>query len=355
MRTTADTGGRALTEKASGLSSFSDRRGRAASLVVLLLVVSLAHFLVSIETHREHVIHILFSGLYLIGIVASALWFGVRGGAAASVGVSVAYLLHILISWPGKPMENVNQYATIGVYLMVGFMTGILVERQRRERARRLDEERRAHREALLQAFASLSNALGEHDGYTEEHSERVARLAVELGRRRGLAEERLDLLRLASLVHDVGKIGVRDDILLKPDRLSAEERALIERHPSVAARILRPIRGAAEIAEIVLAHHECPDGTGYPKGLKGDQIPLEARILRVADVFSALTDSRSYKPALERDEVIRWMRSVSGTKLDAESLAALEDLLKEQASRTGSLHGELVPVGRRRSFEGGH
>ncbi len=330
------------------------RKAWARGLIAFLLLVSLAHFVVSIGTHRDHIIHIAFSGLYLIGIIASSLWFGFAGGMMAAFAVSLAYLAHILVSWRGQPMENANQYATIGVYLMVGFVTGILVDRQRRERARHVEAERRAHREALLQALASLSNALGARDGYTEEHSERVARLAVELGRRHGLTEESLDLLRLSGLVHDVGKIGVRDDILLKPDRLSVDERGLIERHPEVAARILRPIRGAAEIAEIVLSHHECPDGTGYPRGLAGNQIPLEARILRVADVFSALTDSRSYKPALTRDEVIRWMRSVRGTKLDAESVAALEDLLKEQAPKTGALHGELVPVGRRRSVEEG-
>jgi putative nucleotidyltransferase with HDIG domain len=329
-------------------------RKRAIALAAFLVIVSAAHFVVSVGTHGEHVAHVALGGLFLIGIVAASLWFGFSGGVMASLAVSVTYLAHILTSWRGQPMENANQYATIGVYLMVGSVTGILVERQWRERARHLEAQRRAHREALLQALASLSNALGARDGYTEEHSERVARLAEEMGRRRGLGEERLDVLRLSSLVHDIGKIGVRDDILLKPDRLSSEERTLIERHPAVAARILRPIRGAEEIAEIVLSHHECPDGTGYPKGLTGNQIPLEARILRVADVFSALTDPRSYKPALDRDEVIRWMRGVSGTKLDAESVATLEDLVEEEASKTGSLHGELVPVGRRRKLEGG-
>jgi putative nucleotidyltransferase with HDIG domain len=254
----------------------------------------------------------------------------------------------------GQPMENANQYATIGVYLVVGAVTGTLVERGRRERARHREAQHRAHREALLQALASLSNALGARDGYTEEHSERVSRLAVELGRRRGLPDDRLELLRLAGLVHDVGKIGVRDDILLKPEQLSEEERRLIERHPSVAARILRPIRGAEEIARIVLAHHECPDGSGYPSGLSGDQVPLEARILRVADVYSALTDSRSYKPALGRAEVMEWMRSVSGTKLDAESFAILDKLVGEEKSRSDSLHGELARLGRRRDSGGG-
>jgi putative nucleotidyltransferase with HDIG domain len=331
---------------------FSKERTRWLALMAAVLVIGAAHFAVSVSTHEEHLFHVLFGGLYLLVVVAASVWFGLIGGVASAVAVSLVSVLHILLSWRGRPMEEADQYAMVVVYLLSGAVTGSLVERERRERSRHLEAERRAQRESVLQALAGLSNALGARDGYTEEHSERVARLAVELGRRRGLTVERLETLRLASLVHDVGKIGVRDDILLKPDRLSDEERALIERHPAVAARILRPIRGTEAIARIVLAHHECPDGTGYPAGLRGDQIPLEAGILRVADVYSALTDSRSYKPAIDRVDVMRWMRSAAGTKLDAESVAILEELVSDLAARGGSRREELLPVWRRRSPE---
>lgn len=322
-------------------------RMRALALSAAALIITIVHFLVPVSPHPDHVVHVIFGGLYVLVIVAAAIWFGLAGATVASVAAAIIYLVHIRTSWRGQPMENANQYAMIGVYLLVGALTGTLVHIQRKERERHRQAQQRANRNALLQALASLSNALGARDGYTEEHSERVARLAVELGRRLGLDEERLDTLRLAGLVHDVGKIGVRDDILLKPDRLSAEERRLIERHPEVAARILRPIRGVDRIAEIVLAHHECPDGSGYPRGLRGEEILTEARVLRVADVFSALTDSRSYKPALGRDDVLRWMHEAAGTKLDAEAVAALEGLVAEQVSKAAAIHGELAPVGR--------
>jgi putative nucleotidyltransferase with HDIG domain len=300
------------------------------AVFVSILLLSSTHLAVSVGTHRLHVIHVVFRGLYLLPIIAGALWFGARGGIMASLAVCVAYLGHILLSWPNQPMENVNQFAMMGVYVVVGAVSGILVDRQERERSRRLEAERLAQREAVVEGIASLANALGFRDVYTREHSERVSRLAVEIGKRRGLSDERLDCLRLASLMHDIGKIGVRDDILFKPDELTPEERARIERHPALAAEILRPIHGAEEIAGIVLSHHECPDGSGYPRGLRGDEIPPEARILRVADVFSALTDSRTYKTAMDASGALTWMLAKEGTKLDRESVRTLQTLVDD-------------------------
>jgi HD-GYP domain-containing protein (c-di-GMP phosphodiesterase class II) len=116
----------------------------------------------------------------------------------------------------------------------------------------------------------------------------------------------------------------------LKAGSLTPEERSRIERHPLLAAEILRPIQGTAEIVEIVLAHHECPDGSGYPRGLRGGEIPLEARILRVADVFSALTDARVYKPGMDTSQALDRMLKMSGTKLDAETVQTLRSVLPQ-------------------------
>jgi HD-GYP domain-containing protein (c-di-GMP phosphodiesterase class II) len=154
---------------------------------------------------------------------------------------------------------------------------------------------------------------------------------------------ERLELVRLAALVHDVGKIGVRDDVLLKPDELSPEERAEVERHPIVAAEILRPIRGARDIAEIVLAHHECPDGSGYPKRLTAAQIPLEAHVIRVADVFACLTEKRPYKPAINPTVALEIMEGLAGSKLDAGAFRAFQEMLavEPQICRDAGLDGK--------------
>jgi putative nucleotidyltransferase with HDIG domain len=304
----------------------TDGGRRVALLGVSVLLLGVTHFTVGTGTHPAHVVHVILGGLYLLPIIAGALWFGLGGGVAVSLAASHVYLAHILLSWPHRPMENVNQYATIGVYLLVGAVSGFLVER-----------ERRAQREVVIEGIASLSNALGSRDEYTREHSERVAHLAVRIGRRRGLSGRKLEVLRLASLMHDVGKIGIPDDILLKPRELTPDERARIERHPALAAEILRPILGAREIAEIVLSHHECPDGSGYPRGQVGDQIPLEARILRVADVYTALKDSRVYKPAMPTEEVMKRLGDLAGPKLDRESVRMLDQLVKEAVDGNSS------------------
>lgn len=303
---------------------------KATLLILALLLIAVSDFAITSSTRPLHVVHVIFAGLYLLPIVAGAVWFGLWGGIVTSLGVAAAYLAHIAVFWPERPAESLNQYAMVGVHLVVGVVSGALVRRQEQERLRRLEAERRMQREAIVQGIASLANALGQRDEYTRAHSERVAALALAIGKRQGLSSERLERLRLASLMHDLGKIGVRDDVLLKADRLTPEERSRIERHPLLAAEILRPIQGTAEIAEIVLAHHECPDGSGYPRGLRGDQIPLEARILRVADVFSALTDARVYKPGMDPNQAIDQMLKMSGTKLDTEALLMLRSVLPQ-------------------------
>lgn len=315
----------------------SSKRWRVTALILAVLFISAADLAVASGAHPLRVVHVVFAGLYLLPIVAGAVWFGVAGGMTSSAAVTAAYLIHIAASPLEQPPERLNQYAMIGVHLVVGAASGILVRRQEQERLRRLEAQRRAQRNAIVQGIASLASALGHRDEYTRGHSERVASLAVEIGKLRGLSPERLEVLRLASLMHDLGKIGVRDDVLLKPHPLTQEERARIERHPVLAAEILRPIQGTSEIAEIVLSHHECPDGSGYPRGLRGDEIPLEARILRVADVFSALTDARVYKDAMDSDRAIESMRTMSGTKLDAEAVQTLETILrKPDSDRSG-------------------
>jgi putative nucleotidyltransferase with HDIG domain len=177
---------------------------------------------------------------------------------------------------------------------------------------------------AYLGAVRALAAALDARDPYTAGHSERVSALSVEIGRAMRLAPEELDTLRLGALLHDIGKIGVPDELLRKPAALSAREFEMIRAHPVIGARILRSIRFLAPYLPIVELHHERPDGTGYPYGLVGDAIPLTARIVHVADAYDAITSARAYRPARLPHEAIAELQRLAGTDFDGAAVDAL-------------------------------
>ena len=307
------------------------RTGKSLVLILAIALLTAGHFVVTSVTNPRHVAHVVFQALYLLPVIGGAIWFGMRGGLAAASGVALAYSLHLLHSWPDESMQMASQSVMVVMFFVVGAVAGALADRQERERQRGLEMERRAQRTAIVEAIAGLSSALGFRDDYTRQHSERVAALALEMGRELGIGPDRLEQLRLAALVHDVGKIGVPDDVLLKPVDLTAAERSVIERHPSVAAEILSRISGTEQIAAIVIAHHECPDGSGYPRGLRAEDIPPEAGTLRVADVFCALTDKRAYKQALDAEAALASMLPLKDVKFDGRSLEALQQVLTRQ------------------------
>ena len=152
---------------------------------------------------------------------------------------------------------------------------------------------------AYLGVIGALATALDARDPYTAGHSQRVADLSVAIGRQMQLSDADLETLRLGALLHDIGKIGVSDAVLRKPTKLTADEFEQIKLHPTLGARILKPLRFLDAQLAIVELHHERPDGRGYPHGLKGDEIPMFARIVHVADAFDAMTSARAYRGAL--------------------------------------------------------
>ena len=318
---------------------FDPRKSGASAKIISLAssvaLISVAHFTIGTLRHSTHIEHIILQTLYVVPIVAAALWFGISGALITVVAVSAVYYSYMRLIWPDRPMENANQAAMLAIYWVVGSVAAALVHIQEKQREAHARAQASARREAMVQALHTLSNALRLRDQYTRTHSERVSQLALEIGKRRGLSTERLDALRLAGLVHDIGKIGIRDDVLFKPAQLSPEERATVEQHPVMAAEILRLIEGANDIALIVVAHHECPDGSGYPYHLKGSEIPLESHILRVADVFSSLMDERPYKIGLSMQQTMEVIHAMAPSKVDQQSMAVLENLIAEGNSAT--------------------
>jgi len=154
----------------------------------------------------------------------------------------------------------------------------------------------------------ALAQSIEGKDPYTEGHCGRLADYSARLGERIGLPPEQITALRRGGIVHDIGKVAVSDAILLKPGPLSKEERAVVEQHPLVGVRICAPLKSFRLVLPIIRHHHEKCDGSGYPDGLKGEEIPLAARVLQVVDVYDALTTERPYKRALSRDEALEIM-----------------------------------------------
>ncbi|HKC57914.1 MAG TPA: HD-GYP domain-containing protein [Vicinamibacterales bacterium] len=179
-------------------------------------------------------------------------------------------------------------------------------------------------RSAYLGAIRALAAALDARDPYTAGHSERVSTLSVMMGRMMNLEAGTLEVVRLGALLHDIGKIGVGDDILRKNGPLTPEEFEQIKRHPALGARILRQVPFLAPHLPIVELHHERPDGRGYPFGLRGDDIPLDARIVHVADAFDAMTSARAYRAALPASVAFAELQRFSGTQFDPACVEAL-------------------------------
>lgn len=173
-----------------------------------------------------------------------------------------------------------------------------------------------------MELLEQLAASLEGRDPYTHGHSRRVARHTVTMAKRMGLSHEQVAKIRTAAAIHDVGKVKTPPEVLGKPGRLSDEEFEIVKRHPVDGARMVACL-GDPELTEMVLHHHERLDGGGYPGGLQGDQIPLGARIIAVADTFDAITSARPYRPAKAHRMALDILRAESGTQLDREAVEA--------------------------------
>ncbi len=192
-------------------------------------------------------------------------------------------------------------------------------------------------RDDYAKTIAALSATLDFGERAPNGHAGRVMDYAMAMGEQLGLGFEAIEQLRFAGLLHDIGKTGVPEEILLKPSRLTAEEYAEVQRHAEIGASIVDEIEFLKSLTPIILHHHERWDGKGYPAGLAGDEIPLLARILAVADSFDAMTSERAYKPRLTIEQARLELESNAGTYYDPRVLAALFDVLDQMAMAGGT------------------
>jgi HD-GYP domain-containing protein (c-di-GMP phosphodiesterase class II) len=196
-------------------------------------------------------------------------------------------------------------------------------------------EARRGLQHAYVEFVGSLASALDARDPYTAGHSRRVSEYSLAIGRQLGLDADQLDELRIGALLHDIGKIGIPDKILQKVGALTNEEFSLLRQHPTIGRRILEGVKGFHPYLPVVELHHENWNGKGYPRGLEATQTPLQARIVKIADAYDAMTSDRPYRRGMSDSEAVRRLEEASGTEFDAAIVKAFID---------SGVHAEQAP-----------
>jgi putative nucleotidyltransferase with HDIG domain len=287
-------------------------------------------------------------GQYLLAsLIGSLVYLAVDGffsTATAFVrGIDpIAHLQTIAsLSWITVPLYVpvltlfVYAYHTYSLALVLVFFVPTLAAqrllhlyREEKEATNRLAEANDRLRRASLSFATALVATLDARDQYTAGHSAAVAIYARDIAQRMGLSDEQQELVHLCGLVHDIGKIGLPAGLLEKPGPLTLEERRQMEQHSEIGERILRNVDDYSEIADVVRSHHERIDGMGYPDGVRGDEIPLLARIIGVADAYDAMTSDRPYREALPSRVARMRLAQAVGTQFDTGVVAAFEAIL---------------------------
>jgi putative nucleotidyltransferase with HDIG domain len=206
----------------------------------------------------------------------------------------------------------------------------------------RLKEAAEENRELFIGSIRMLAAAIDEKDPYTRGHSGRVAKYSMLIAQELGLSPDELDKLRISALLHDVGKIGVDDRVLKKPGSLTPEEFDLMKQHTVKGANIMRPVSQLKEMLPGIELHHEHIDGRGYPYGLQGNQIPLMARIIAVADTLDAMTTNRPYQSAMDLEYALGKIKALTGAKFDAVVVTALESAINAGKLRLSAVEVQV-------------
>jgi HD-GYP domain-containing protein (c-di-GMP phosphodiesterase class II) len=182
---------------------------------------------------------------------------------------------------------------------------------------KRIERLTREANEGLIEAISAFAKTIELKDHYTGEHVERTVYYATEIAAALNLPKEEIERIKQAAILHDLGKIGISENHLLKKSKLTSEEYEEVKKHPQIGVDIIRPIKVLHDIIPFILHHHERWDGAGYPNGLKGEEIPVGARIIAVADVYQALISDRPYRKAYSKEEAIKIIKNGASTQFD--------------------------------------
>jgi hypothetical protein len=339
-----DTGG----QETVVLSMRSQPEGRRVFLVgaVMVLGLTFAAVPLSVLLPRGGSWAVL---LYVIPILWSGHQYGLRGGVLAASASGLFYLFGaswITAAGFGDGLDVWSCCADLVILSLVGAFVGRSREHEVRMRDELADSNRLLRRD-LLRVAQALTQAVEAKDSYTEGHLRRVSEYAVAVGSRLGLRGKDLEMIHYASMLHDIGKIGIPEEILRKRGPLNEQESEVMRRHADIGARLLEKLDLLRDAAPIVRAHQERYDGAmdetrypGYPMGLRGEDIPLGARIIAVVDAFDAMTTTRPYRAALPVDSAVSELRRQSGKQFDPRVVDAfLEELAERPWVREESWH----------------
>ena len=272
-------------------------------------------------------------GIYLL---FSALWILLSDQAIA------------LVTNTPEQLTRLQTYKGLFFVVISGFLIFVLLHRELKQRElswRSYQAEREEFINQIHQSNNEIRSAYDAtiegwartvelRDRDTSDHSGRVVDLTLRLSQQMGIPEQQLQFIRWGALLHDIGKLGIPDHILLKPGRLETNERKVIEQHPEQGYLLLKNIEYLDSILDIPHYHHERWDGKGYPDGLSGENIPLPARVFAVVDVWDAMTTDRPYRPALSADDALAYIQEQSGKHFDPEVVAHFLNILQAEETR---------------------
>ncbi|PYQ68260.1 MAG: hypothetical protein DMF53_00460 [Acidobacteria bacterium] len=283
--------------------------------------------------------------VYLLPILWAAIHYGMRGGILAASGSGICHLLGlaglvVLAGVPGIGREVWSGRADLLILSVAGALVGWSRQRELRLREELIESNRLLRRD-LVRVSDALIQAVEVKDSYTGGHLRRVSEYAVAVGQKLGLRGRDLETLHYASLLHDVGKLGVPESVLRKEGPLDDQEIGIMRQHPEIGARMLERLELLRGAAPLVLHHQERFDGEldgqhpGYPKGISGEEIPLGARVIAVVDAFDAMTTTRPYREALSMEEAASVLRRERGRQFDPLVVDAFLDSLAERPWRS--------------------
>ncbi len=287
--------------------------------VFLLLMVIAINAVQSFSILYFPNFHDILLQLYIIPVLFCALFFNLKSNILCTILIIIDFNLHMLFH--GKLSFGENLFQSFLLFLL-SFLTNLFIYKIK-DLTSRLQKSK-------MDLYKGLTNVLDSRDTYTEGHSFRVANLAQKMGANVNLKQGELDNLFLSALLHDIGKIGIPDEVLKKDGKLNDKEYDLIKSHPVIGRTIMRDIEICDDILKGIYHHHEFYNGEGYPEKIAGKSIPLFARIIGIADTFDALTSQRSYNKRKTILEAIQIIKSQSGSQFDPDLVNTFLNIEKE-------------------------